>query len=155
MLKALNLSICVIFFAGSMAEANVLGFRAWKTQRMEDARAAIERTQAEASGDRQVPSERTVQVRVGSASTRVQKGKGESRLKQAQNNLELATELTINDYFVLYLSQQDSPDAIPEAAKKMSPEEVAELMAAYKKRLENGRSEIGLVPSPVGTPSRL
>ncbi len=130
----------------------VLGFRAWKTMRVDEARAALERTQAEGLSERAIPSHDKPATQKpfsgGAIVSRVQKGgKGESRLQQAQTNLEFASELTINDYFVLYLSQINDDAALLEAAKKMSVEEVAQLMTAYKKQLEGGRSAIGMLPS--------
>jgi hypothetical protein len=148
-------AVTFITLGGNLAQADVLGFRAWKNQRIEDARASFERVKTESSGDRQIPSQSPVQVRTGITVGRVQRAGTSDRLKQARTDLEIATEFSINDYFVLYLSQQDGVDAINQAAKKMSPDEVAELMIAYKKRLESGRSEIGLAPVPTSTPSRL
>ena len=154
-LKKSILTFAILMLIGPVAKAEILGFRAWKNQRIEDARLNLDRAQSEASADRQIPS-RTLHVRAGASGTRIQRAsKGESRLQQAQLNLELATELTINDYFVLYLSQSNGTEAIVEAAKKMSADEVAELMMAYKKRLDSGRSEIGLLPGPTSTPTRL
>jgi hypothetical protein len=43
--------------------------------------------------------------------------------------------LTVNDYFVLYLSQFKQRDAFVDAAKKLTPEEAADLMLAYQKYL--------------------
>ncbi len=155
MFRTLATAIALIIISQS-AQAEVLGFRAWKNQRIEDAKAALERTNVESSGEKKTPAARAVEVRTNNSLMQVKKAsKAESRISQAKVNLELATEFSINDYFVLYLSQQDSPEAIPEAAKKMSPEEVAELMLAYKKRLETNHADIGLNPIPAGTPSRL
>ncbi|MCM2282362.1 MAG: hypothetical protein NDI61_11020 [Bdellovibrionaceae bacterium] len=134
------------------AEAEVLTFRAWKTMRVEDAKATLERIQAESGPERGIPAmERPTAARSQThAAGRVQKGgKGESRLQQAQINFEFATELTINDYFVLYLSQIRSEATVLEAAKKMSAEEVAQLMLAFKKQLEIGRSSVGMLPQSV------
>lgn len=138
------------------ASAEVLGFRAWKTQRIDEAKLALERVTTESSNDKRSPTAPTAEVRSAGTLMQVKKlSKAETRINQAKMNLELAAEFTINDYFVLYLSQQANAEAIPEAAKKMSPEEVAELMLAYKKRLEAHHSDVGLAPLPAGTPSRL
>ncbi|HMS10269.1 MAG TPA: hypothetical protein PKE66_12335, partial [Pyrinomonadaceae bacterium] len=56
-------------------------------------------------------------------------------LRQAQLNVQIAHELTVNDYFVLYLSQLKGREAFLEAAKKLTPEETADLMVAYQRHL--------------------
>lgn len=146
------LIICAAFSAqatGTESSATeVIGFGAWKTTRVEEARATLDRIQAETIPERGIPSQDKPELKKGVANpSRVQKGgKGESRLQQAQINLEVATELTIDDYFVLYLSQIKSESAILEAAKKLSVDEVAQLMTAYKKQLEGRRSAIGMLP---------
>jgi hypothetical protein len=155
MFRTLLTALALLILSQS-AQADVLGFRAWKNQRIEDAKSALERTNLESTGEKKAPAAKAIEIRANNSLMQVKKAsKAESRINQAKVNLELATEFTINDYFVLYLSQHDSPEAIPEAAKKMSPDEVAELMLAYKKRLETNHADIGLVPIPAVTPSRL
>ena len=65
----------------------------------------------------------------------------EKQEKQQQWNLDVANYLSVADYFVLYLSQQTQPERFREAAKKMTPTEVAELMEAYA---------AALAPAPLG-----
>jgi len=143
----------------------VLSFRAWKLSRVEQAQSALDRAALEALKEQsrrtrvdrqraQLQSLKADQEPVSvsrplpkGTPTRVQRrGAAESPLAQAQLNLALANELTLNDYFVLYLSQLRDPGLILTAAKKMAPEEVAELMIAYKRQLDGGR--IGLMQGP-------
>ena len=75
-------------------------------------------------------------------------GRPDQHLSQAQLNYEIAQELSVNDYFVLYLSQFKERSALTEAARKLSVEETADLMAAYQKALlANGASETGIPSS--------
>lgn len=56
----------------------------------------------------------------------------EAELRTVQGNLELAKDLSMSDYFVGYINRfSDKNKVIKELAPQLSPEEVAELMAAY------------------------
>lgn len=56
----------------------------------------------------------------------------EIQVRNEQNALETARELTVSDYFAGYLiGLRDKNTAFKEVAGRLSPEEVAELMAAY------------------------
>ena len=46
-------------------------------------------------------------------------------------NLEIALGLTIHDYFALYLKDKSKDDMV-KAVQKLSPEELSELMMAYR-----------------------
>lgn len=59
----------------------------------------------------------------------------ERQLSQENWNLEIANDLSVTDYFVLYLTQQNQPDRFLKAASKLTATEVAELMEAYSKTL--------------------
>ena len=114
------------------AHADVMSFKAWKTQRVDEAKVAIQRLQIDAA--------------LESASTFEKGGRApaapraDRRLEQARLNLEIVSELSTNDYFVLYLKPFKSKDAFLEAAKKLSPEEMGELMVAYQKQLASDAS---------------
>lgn len=55
----------------------------------------------------------------------------ERQQNQQQWNLEIAKDLSVADYFVLYLSQQPQQDRFRQVAQKLTPAEVVELMEAY------------------------
>ncbi len=56
------------------------------------------------------------------------------RLRQLEFNLEIAQGLTIHDYFALYLKSKTKAE-MAEAIKKLSPDELSELLMAYRKSL--------------------
>ncbi len=56
------------------------------------------------------------------------------RLRQLEFNLEIAQGLTIHDYFALYLKSKSKAE-MAEAIKKLSPDELSELLMAYRKSL--------------------
>jgi hypothetical protein len=62
-------------------------------------------------------------------------------LTQEDWNLDVAKDLTVADYFVLYLSQHPSERRFQEAASKMSVTEVADLLEAYAKAIGVNRIE--------------
>ena len=118
-------SVCcaILFFvlgASSFASqagarpTEIMGFKTWKSGRVDEAKAAVQRIQLDSS--------------LGAAHA-------DRRLEQARLNVEISQELTVNDYFVLYLKPMKSKDAFVEAARKLSPDEVSELMVAYQKQL--------------------
>lgn len=59
----------------------------------------------------------------------------EKQLSQLNFNLEVAQDLSVTDYFVLYLSQQPQTDRFKLAAAKLTTAEVADLMQAYAQSL--------------------
>jgi hypothetical protein len=64
----------------------------------------------------------------------------EMELSQAQFNLDTVKDLSVNDYFSLYLlNQEDKKTAFTVVAAKLTPDEMAELMLAYDKTLNNAK----------------
>lgn len=60
--------------------------------------------------------------------------------EQLKWNMQVAQELSVTDYCVLYLSQQTQAKRFEIAASKLSTEEIAELMRAYSESLDSGTS---------------
>jgi hypothetical protein len=127
-----------VFAHASIAtgDAGVLSFQAWKTSRIDEARANLERIQAETqnpgTNDKTVANKKPLEA---SASRQSKNVRNDQRLQQAQLNQEIAQELGVSDYFVLYLSQMKNRESLIEAAKKLTPEETADLMISYQKML--------------------
>lgn len=136
------------------AESNVLGFQAWKASRIDEAKTALEKLTTEGGMDRPMPSgtpgnAARIDKRVEPAKP-AQAHRNDPKLQQAELNVEVAQELTVNDYFVLYLNQFKDKEALLEAAKKLSPEEVAELMMAYRKNLNGAEQAETQAPGLLG-----
>ncbi len=68
----------------------------------------------------------------------------ERQLHQLKWNGEVARDLTVADYFSLYLSQQTQADRFQQAAAKLSAQEIAELMEAYSALLGIKKPEVQL-----------
>lgn len=149
-MKYLILSLTLLMAIGAQAasksDLNVLGFQAWKTSRIEDAKNAVDRL-SDQEKEAATPTPKSARKNKHEVGNRLQvaskNGRNDQRLQQAQINLEMAQELTVNDYFVLYLSQFKQKEAFIEAAKKLSAEESADLMMSYQKRLSSGENDLG------------
>jgi len=116
--------------AAQGSELPVKGFREWKSDKV------------------QAVIQRIVLTKVGISRSKVegtatQTEQLEKQLQQEQWNLDVAKDLSVADYFMLYLASQSHSGRFQEAASKMSAPEVAELMEAYAK-------ELGAFPSGGG-----
>jgi hypothetical protein len=120
------ISSLILGSSAAMAEINssgVLGFTAWRQSRIDEARAALEKIQTEAQIDKpQAARPQNVKKKY-------------QQYQQAQLNVQIVQELTLTDYFTLYLSQLKDRSMMIDAAKKLSVEEIADLMTAYQKTL--------------------
>lgn len=128
MKRAFLTMMTLTLLVGTSAQAEitsvgVLGYQAWKSERVEAAKADLEKAQADAP---------KVEVRT-KAPQKI--SRTEQKLQQAQLNLEIVQELSVNDYFVLYLNQFKDRSAFLEAARKLNSDEAADLMLAYQKHL--------------------
>jgi hypothetical protein len=139
------LALTLLVGASAHAEISsvgVLGFQAWKAARVDDAKAALEKIQAEGP---QAPK-----ADAGKPKAPQKVSRGDQKLQQAQLNLEIVQELTVNDYFVLYLNQFKDRSAFLEAARKLNSDEAADLMMAYQKHLAKDSEADTSLPS-IGT----
>ncbi len=127
--------------------SGISGFQGWKSARVEEARKNLDKLQADLQAPMKAPPSKF--------------GRGDQKLQQAQFNVEIAQELTISDYFTLYVSQLKDRSSFLDAAKKLTAEETADLMMAYQKQLSAGSqvSESSLpllaAPSSQAKPTRL
>ncbi len=124
----LILAIVLTMTASSSVRAEInssgiLGFQAWKSLRVTEARASLDKLQAD------------LQPQAPGAKPASKFARGDQKLQQAQFNVEIAQELTISDYFTLYVSQLKDRSSFLDAAKKLSADETADLMMAYQKQL--------------------
>jgi hypothetical protein len=130
------LSLLLLTFFSVFAQAEVLSFKSWKAERTEQAKQVLDRCQTELTAPPMAPPH------------------SEARLHQAKQNLEVAQELNANDYFVLYLSQLPNETDFKEAAKKLTPDEVAEILTTVRKQnhsLDNGPDATLPLLAPTGT----
>ncbi|RYZ76333.1 MAG: hypothetical protein EOP05_05345 [Proteobacteria bacterium] len=142
MKRLLPTLLLLTLLVGASAQAEissvgVMGFQAWKAARVEDAKADLEKLQADgAQAKPEVKAKAPQKV-----------SRGDQKLQQAQLNLEIVQELTVNDYFVLYLNQFKDRSAFLEAARKLNSDEAADLMMAYQKHLTKDSEAESSMPS--------
>ena len=76
----------------------------------------------------------------------------QKQAEKDQYQLSITKDLTISDYFVGYLTKQrDMNAAITEVSGRLTPEEIAELMAAYANNFFSSRNSPGTATSRAGS----
>lgn len=144
----------------------ILTFQAWKNLRIEEARLVLERMTYENQLEKmpvieRSPGEKEAVVRTVAPARAPQRGgraesRIESRTEQARLNLEIAQDLTMNEYLAIYLSQFKTREAMLDIARRMPPEDVAELLMVNQKMASGGQvAEHSLIPSPRVSPKAL
>ena len=127
----------------SIAEADVMSFRQWKGREVERIRTQIQGL------DDQI-QDLTAQEFVTTNFKQSERGEFDKQLAEAKFNLEVVLELTVNDYFVLYLSQfKDKQNAFAQAAGKLDKTELVQLMMAYDQHLQSTRGLGDTTMSPL------
>lgn len=132
--------------------ASVRGFKEWKSEKVQEALARVIRHRTEIEQEKLKAEKQSAavafhEVMSGEKASSLSKtptpvsarAKLEAQLKQSQFSLEVAKELAVTDYFALYLSQfPDKKKAFADAASKMTPDEVAELLNALEANSSSG-----------------
>ena len=153
----------------SGAAQPVMTFQAWKGLRLEEARLVLERLTFENQADRTAVVERSpgekqavvkasVELVKSTAVARTTKAasRSDSRIEQAQMNLEIAQDLTVNDYLQIYLSRFRSREALLDVARRMAPEDVVDLLLSYQKLVSGSQiAEHSSAPAPRLSPRPL
>lgn len=111
----------------ALADIKVVGYQSWKARRILEAQSLYQQVRTE--------------VRVALSSARNRRPENsrrlQERLEQARLNVQIARELSPNDYFVLYVRERrhTNPAAFIQAVERMSNPEVAEILNAYHNQL--------------------
>lgn len=100
----------------SVESPKVLSFKDWRIRRIQEAADAVKRVQKERNSNQKTGA------------------RGYTRLEQAHLNLKIAQSLSAHDYFLFYLSDRfkGNKQALEQAAKKLTPADMAEIMAYYQ-----------------------
>ncbi len=110
--------------AKASPSTGVLSFLEWKSQRVHEAQQKLE------------------QINKGTPTQVWQEGKSVTDPKPTEQklnfNVDVALQLNIQDYFSMYLKTL-TQEEFKDATKKLSPDEVAELLMAYKNSMEKER----------------
>ena len=111
----------IILFT-QIARGDVLSFQEWKKVKVTEAQVLSSS-----------PTEATTKAQASKA------GKS-SKLEASKLALQIAEELTIDDYFALYLSQFKDKSDFSDAAKKLAPSEMADLLMTLKSTMDRAPS---------------
>ena len=136
---------------------NLVGFKDWKQKRVFMARAALDQFKSqhvdpnvnkgqapEAPKEESAPEAQTPKADTPQASIDPKEGE---TLRQLEFNLEIALGLTIHDYFAIYLKGKTKEEMVS-AVQKLSPDELSELLIAYRKSLYGSPKAPAVSESP-------
>jgi predicted Zn-dependent peptidase len=109
---------------------NVKSYKEWKNEKVQIAIKKVTITKAQI--EYRKLNKQFIQTNEPVAAKDVELDKLEASLKNDLYSLEVARELSVTDYFAIYLTKQDNKtEAYKEAADKMTPDEVNQLIRAY------------------------
>lgn len=111
-------------------------FRDWKADKVQAAQNQVEKT-----------TKYMIALKVRGTLNEKQRESLEQQIAQEQWNVEVAQDLSVMDYLVLYLAQQGGPGKFNEAATKLTADETAQVLEAYV-RSNGGTSEQNQVVFP-------
>lgn len=109
--------------------SSIKSFHDWKNEKIQAVSSQMLQTQIETKKLKADPNTKPAQLVAN-----------KKQLDQLNWNMQVAQELSVTDYCVLYLSQQTQAKRFEIAASKLSTDEVAELMRAYAESLDSGPS---------------
>jgi hypothetical protein len=134
------LTIMCVLAWGQEPQINVVGFQAWKEQQVLEAQNQMLRTSTRigqlksnkgAGGAAKESAVNMPNSRIKKTSDSDSVGGAERDLKRAQESLETANGLQMDDYISIYLpTLQDQPEALNKLAEKLTKEELAEIFRA-------------------------
>ena len=122
----LFLSLGVIILFTQIARADVMSFQDWKKLKVGEAQVQTTGAPAETKS----PASTTNSPKTGKV----------PKIEASKLALEIAQELTIDDYFALYLSQFKDKSDFSEAAKKLTPSEMGDLLLTLKNTMNKSNS---------------
>jgi hypothetical protein len=141
MMKRALLSLSVIFLVLSFGffgqtsgtKVRILPFKIWKQKKIDEAKTVV----AELKRQNKKTIQGKAQVKSDNQDDEDKQGSIQ-QLSQAELNLGVARELSANDYFLLYVSPQfkNNNEALVQAARALSPRDIADILEAYQKRLQ-------------------
>lgn len=115
--------------AAKAASSDLRSFREWKAEKVKAASEQVDRVHAQ------------IQARKGLNNRDL-----EQQLSQEEWNLDVARDLSVTDYLVLYLAQKGGTAQLTEAARKLSPEETAQILEAYLRSVGSPSSTVSNLP---------
>lgn len=128
------LMISSVSFAGEL-NPTVKAFKDWKAEKVQQVQIKMSQTKATLDSIKLRRAEDPVLAKAKGYDSLIQRY--EKDLTQERWNLDVAGDLSVTDYMVLYLAHQTSKTRFQEAASQLSASDVAELMEAYSESLDS------------------
>jgi hypothetical protein len=133
-MRMLLVGLVILSFSGITPAAlanikpRILPFKVWKQKKIDEAKSVVLELKHDRRKQSQVKNEDNSEDQQDEA----------QKLSQAELNLGLTKELSANDYFLLYVSPQfkGNSEALTQAAKTLSPKDMADILNAYQKKLQ-------------------
>lgn len=149
-----------LFLSGKMSQSNVQtynvqSYKEWRQEKIQRATNKVALTRAQIT---QINSKKlnlqnlqNLQKTESSSSLDLEIEKLEAKLKNDLFSLEVAQQLTVQDYFAIYLTKlENKKEAYKGAAEKMNTEEVTELINAFADSFSSTQSNGITGPSAAG-----
>ncbi len=149
--------LLLVLTTGLVSRAEtILSFKDWKSDKIQQILTRINnnKSQIDALRSRQLsqasisPGKPTLKPDSG-ISQLIQRY--QKQLTQEEWNLEVAQDLSITEYIMLHVGAQPSKARFQQAASKLAPQEVAELMEAYSVSLGVQTPAETIAATPVGS----
>ncbi len=105
------------------ALSQLKSFKDWKSDKVRMATQQAEQTRSQVLAMK-IEGAKTPAMRMAQHSL-------EQQFAQEQWNVEVASDLSVTDYLALYLAQHASSRKLAEAAGKLTPDEMAQVLEAY------------------------
>lgn len=123
--------LSILFAVGLLAPCfasseTVQSFREWKTEKIQSANRQLQVTRAAVQNLRLKLTAQDQSKNMGLKAL-------ESQANQLEWNLEIAQELSVSDYLMLYLSGRKESSRYHKAASHLNTQEIAEVLEAYVK----------------------
>lgn len=136
--SALQLNIITPAKAVSKPILLIKSYKEWKNEKVQDAIKRITITKAQIEYKKL--NKQVFQKTEATLGKDINIERLESQLKNDLFSLEVAQQLSVQDYFAIYLTKLDNRnEAFKEAAQKMNSEEIAELINAFADSLTNSQ----------------
>ena len=141
--------------SGKMSQSYVQSYKEWRQEKIQRAKSKVALTRAQItqinSKKLNIQNLQNLQKAESNSSLDLEIEKLEAKLKNDIFSLEVAQQLTVQDYFAIYLTKlENKKEAYKGAAEKMNTEEVTELINAFADSFSSTQSNGITGPSAYG-----
>lgn len=130
--------------ASAPSETDALSFTQWKERQIAQASGAVEAAKLDLTMGKSKKAVAKTKAESTGALTRKTGGteSAESRLSKALLNLDVAKSLDLNDYVMLYLSEQNDSEKVAQAVRQLNAVEIGKIVQLYRQNSEKSSSAL-------------